>query len=92
MTKHDQLAKVRELQTIAVEEAISLANRQGCYEPRRIFMVIAFEEVGPDLWAHGSGVGPDLWAHGSGVGHPSDVVPDVRALLDETLDKIVVPS
>jgi hypothetical protein len=81
MTKREQDAKVRELQTIAVEEAIDLANRHGCHEPRRIFIVVAFEELGPDLWGHGSG-----------VGHAAGVVPDTRAMLQETLDKIVVPS
>lgn len=81
MTKHEQLAKVRELQTLAVEEAVGIANRQGCTEPRRIFIVIAFEEVAPDLWAHGSG-----------IGHASDVVPDPRVLLQSALDKITVLS
>jgi len=81
VTKHDQLAKVRELQTLAIEEAVALANRQGCHEPRRIFIVIAFEEVGPDLWAHGSG-----------IGHAPDVVPDAYVLMKEALDKIERPS
>lgn len=81
MTKHEQDAKVRELQTLAVEEAVGLANRQGCFEPRRIFVVIAFEEVAPDLWAHGSG-----------IGHAPDVVPDTRALLKAALDHVVLVS
>lgn len=81
MTKAEQDAKVRELQTLSVEEAVALANRQGCTEPRRIFIVIAYEEVAPDLWAHGSG-----------IGHAPDVVPDTYELLKGALDHVVRPS
>ncbi len=81
LTKDEQAAKVAELATLAVDAAVALANRHGCSEPRRIFIVIAFEEVAPDLWAHGSG-----------IGHAPDVVPDTRALLKAALDHVVLVS
>lgn len=79
MNKPEQDTKIAQLGAIAVEEAAKLAHRHGCSEPRRVFIVIAFEQVEPDMWAHGTG-----------IGHPSDVVPDARVLLERALASLTV--